>query len=122
MTEESDKQADTLLEANWRSNLPPVLQPIAERYGKDAFIIAYNLGGIQEAVALIVRRTRGNNELMNALNFIATSCSTIAHYALEYKKLDGNKIAEIQLDIQRAVALASAVPVENSSGKIILSS
>ena len=120
MTTEEVKQAEFLLEAPWRETLPPVLRPIAERYGKRFFMLAYNIGAVNEALAVVNKRTVSNNELQHCVKFIAHGLNVMASLSMEAAGMDRTKLAEIQLDIVRASELAGASKVQG--GRIIVPS
>jgi len=121
MTPEEQKQADFTLEAEWRQSLPEVYRPIAERYGKDEFIIAYAIGSVNEALGLIGKMARGNETVRKAIFFAVSGANNLATYALIGKGMDVARLAEIQRDIERAAALSGATAVDGK-GRIIVPS
>lgn len=107
--EEKDKQ--------WRSGLPEVLQTVAERHGKDVFIISYNAGCIQEM--LIYLNNSRVEEFKLAVNHITVSSNILTQELIHAKGITIEQIRSCQADIERAAALQSAIPNQGSS-KIIL--
>lgn len=108
-------------EIAWRATLPTAYRSIAERHGKDHFILAYAVGGIREAINLMVSQTRGNGRMEKSLTFLAQHANTLATYALNSHEMSNEKLAEIQRDIERAAVLAGAT-IQQESGKIIVAS
>lgn len=107
-------------EAKWRETLPIFFRPVAERHGKQMFVLAFSAGAISEALQLITRRNAGNREMLQALKALAENCNNITTYAMDHLSMDRVKLSEIQLDIVRAVELAR--PAANNGGQIILPS
>lgn len=120
MTEETDKQTDLLLEADWRLTLPEAFRPVAERYGKHKFAIAYNCGAAQEGLERIMKRVNNNMELAKVTQMVAGALNQLASYALEAQKMTSTELITIQQDIMRASMLQQAAP--NPGGKIIVAS
>lgn len=118
---EAAEQTRVLLETAWRNNLPEVMRPVAERHGKDLFILAYNIGSVNEALRILHRRCAGNRELEKAMHFIGQATNMMASDLMIVKGYTMDKIRETQLDIERAAALSDASRVGND-GKIILPS
>ena len=125
MTEETveetgtPEQARTLLEANWRQQLPPEMRPVAERHGRELFILAYNIGSVNEALRVLQRRCSGNRELEKAMYFIAQASNMMASDLMMLREHTPMKIAEVQRDIERAAALAGASRVGENNKLII---
>ena len=117
---ERSAQVDLLLEAPWRETLPPVLRPVAERYGRRFFTLAYNIGSVNEAIGIIHKRTGHNNELQHCVQFLVNGMNTLATISMEGVGMTPVKLAEIQLDITRAIQLAG--PNVQPGGKIIVPS
>jgi len=120
MTAEETKQTDFILEAPWRETLPPVLRPVAERYGKRFFMLAYNIGSVNEALAIVSERTTHNNELQHCVRFLVNGLNVLATASMDGAGMTPVKLAEIQLDITRAIQLSGANLTP--SGKIIVPS
>ena len=89
----------------WRESLPTALRSVAERHGRKLFTFAYNIGAINEALGVINRRMGGSNEIRRAMKFISEASNIMTHELLVYHQTDIKKIAEIQMDIKRAVDL-----------------
>ena len=121
MTEETDKQTDFTLEASWRQTLPEVYRPIAERYGKDEFIIAYAIGSVNGALGLINKLGSKNETVRKAVFFAISGANNLATYALLGKGMNLQRLAEIQQDIERAAALSAATATD-ARGRIVLPS
>ena len=120
MTDESvpdDKHDD---EAEWRLSLPEVFRPIAQRYGKDKFAVAWHAGAAQEALMLLHKAfgkyPNANTLIMNA----AASSNQLAFYAAESQQMTYADVQAIQLDIQQASTLANATRMQ--AGRIIVPS
>src|SRR3990167_4516565 len=122
MTPEESKQADFTLEAGWRMGLPEAFRPIAERYGKDAFIIAWAVGGIQEAVNNLTNKYPGNQFIQKCCFFIASGGSNLATYAMLHKEISQVQLAEIQRDMERAAILSGVSASGDGKGRIVLPS
>ena len=105
-------------EADWRMSLPIEVRGIAEQYGRAIFATAWNIGAIQEATGVLMRRVRGNAELANAVTVLVSNTNSMAMALIEAYKIDPRVITTIQLDIQRAFALAGVM--NRPGGKIIL--
>lgn len=114
------EEADKLLETAWRQTLPEAFRPIAERYGKHKFALAYNIGGCNEAMQKIAFRTKNSNELRHACQFAVGAMNQITNYALLGLGMEIKEVMEIQQDIERASMLQQAAPTPG--GKIILAS
>lgn len=120
MTDETDKQTDFLLEAEWRLSLPEAFRPVAERYGKHKFAIAYNCGAAQEGIQRISQRFSRDIEVGKVCQMIAGAMNQLAAYSLELHKMDTKELTEIQTDIMRASVLQQAAPTPG--GKIVIAS
>ena len=124
MTEETTAttaQIDFTLEAEWRTHLPEVFRPIAERYGQRLFQVAWAIGSINEALGRAMPKVEHHHELKNCLVFIAQSTNILSHFAMEATKLDPLKLSEIQRDMERAAQLDMASR-NTAGGRIIVPS
>lgn len=120
MTEETDRQADMLLDAEWRMTLPEAFRPVAERHGKHRFSIAYNIGAATEALGIISQSVGRNPKLARLCQGLAMSMSQLAGYSLELHKLDQKLLFEIQQDIMNASILQQSAP--SAGSKIVIPS
>lgn len=105
-------------EAEWRLTLPIEVRSVAERYGRMQFALAWNVGAIQEATVIIMRRVRGNNELTGVMNTLVANANSLVEALVAAYEIDNSVIQAIQLDIKRAFALAGIA--NRPGGKIIL--
>lgn len=108
-------------DAVWRSNLPPVFQPIALRVGKHKFSVAWNIGSVQESLAFVANSAKRNQQVMQAIMFASGAVNQLAYYALESQGMTMQELRDIKLDIERAAALDSANR-QPASGKLIIPS
>ena len=108
-------------DAQWRLGLPEVFRPIALRYGKHKFSVAWNAGSVQECLMVISSKLHKIHELQPAVMMAASAANQLAMYAAESQGMTYSDIREIQLDIERAAALHGASRV-GGNGKLIIPS
>lgn len=120
MTEETDKQTNLLLDAEWRETLPAAFRPVAERHGKHRFAIAYNIGAATEALGIVASAVGRNQKLVHVCQNLAQSLNQLAAYSLELHSIDQKLLLDIQQDIVHASILQQSAP--SAGSKIIVAS
>ena len=121
VSEQVDQPIPEDEDATWRLNLPEVFRPIALRYGKHKFSVAWNAGSVQESLMLISSKLHKIHELQPAVMMAASAANQLAMYAAESQGMTYSDIREIQMDIERAAALHGASRV-GQGGKLIIPS
>ena len=98
---EVPKNEETL----WREQLPPGLQPIAERHGRELFLIVMGAGAIQHGLGIIQQHGMKNRAIQQALHVVSSRCDFICQSLLKARGLPLEKFVECRGDIDRAAAL-----------------
>lgn len=99
-------------ELTWRETLPEVFRPIAARWGKHKFYVAWHAGASQEALNNLTQAAGNNKMIVNIVGFAAAAANQLAMYALESQQMTIAELQEIQRDIERGAALAGATNVQ----------
>ena len=113
-------------ETLWRDSLPPALQPVAERHGRELFLIVMGAGAVGHALGIVQQHGMKNRAIMQALQVISTRSDFICQSLLRARNFQLAQFVECRGDIDRVAALMDSgvrAPGERvSSSGIILDS
>jgi len=124
-------------DAEWRLELSPVLQPIAQRYGRLLFCYCYNVGMTNEALGILAQATQravmtlqGANARktaaevgMNSGNAAKALHNVLGWFSatlVEQTKWTPAEIQECSTDIARGLQLAMSTPNQDGGEKKII--
>lgn len=107
-------------ELQWRETLPEVFRPIAARWGKHKYSVAWYAGASQEALGNLVQSAGSNKAIVAMLNQAAVAANQLAMYAMESQNMTIAEVREIQRDIERGAQLAGASNIK--AGRIVVPS
>ena len=108
-------------DAEWIATLPLELQGAAKIHGRAMLAFIVNAGNYHAGVQVLVRRVRGNNELMLAIQAISSGVADLSMAYIAARGWTKEQLYECKADIERAALLTQTEPgVKKSNGGIIL--
>lgn len=90
------------------ATMPEHFHSVARQYGEELFGYCINGSMVQQAITTMLRRLRGNQEMMHAINVIAGAYNNTAMQAAVGNKWTQEMIAQVNRDITVAHSLATA--------------
>ena len=115
---ELDTQAHP--DEDWISTLPFELRGAARVHGRALTVFVLNSTTYHAGIQVLLRRTRGNRELIGALQGITTGVADLSQAYCTVRGWTQLQLSECQQDLQRAMLLANSTGEEKSNGGIIL--
>ena len=108
----------------WLAGIPPALQGIARRHGRELFQLTMQAGAFSHGGGLILRHAAGNAAVKKAVGILSSCYNELFLKALASSGLSVEQFLACRKDIERLVELAgeAAPDIRKSPGGIILNS